>query len=147
VGHQRRLPDRDVGDQPRVGQRGRSPSHCVRQVSVQRQPEPITHDRLMRRGHATGQRHRRRGVENLTDLELVEIGSVGHRRSNPIWPYKYMGIGWQYGSLASNGRTFIERWDTSAALSDEETMLVDTVRAFIDKEVKPSVREVEHARR
>jgi alkylation response protein AidB-like acyl-CoA dehydrogenase len=33
----------------------------------------------------------------------------------------------------------------SAVLSDEETMLVDTVRAFIDKEVKPSVREVEHA--
>ncbi|MDT5077710.1 MAG: hypothetical protein QOJ80_2347 [Mycobacterium sp.] len=30
-------------------------------------------------------------------------------------------------------------------LSDEETMLVDTVRAFIDRDVKPSVREVEHA--
>ncbi|MGO9104247.1 MAG: acyl-CoA dehydrogenase family protein [Mycobacterium sp.] len=33
----------------------------------------------------------------------------------------------------------------SAVLSDEETMLVNTVRAFIDKEVKPSVRDVEHA--
>jgi alkylation response protein AidB-like acyl-CoA dehydrogenase len=30
-------------------------------------------------------------------------------------------------------------------LSDEEAMLVDTVRAFIDREVKPTVREVEHA--
>src|ERR1700739_786606 len=30
-------------------------------------------------------------------------------------------------------------------LSDEETMLVETVRAFIDRDVKPSVREVEHA--
>jgi alkylation response protein AidB-like acyl-CoA dehydrogenase len=31
------------------------------------------------------------------------------------------------------------------ALSDEETMLVDTVRTFIDRDVKPAVREVEHA--
>src|SRR5215211_6263597 len=31
------------------------------------------------------------------------------------------------------------------ALSEEETMLVETVRAFIDREVKPTVRAVEHA--
>ena len=30
-------------------------------------------------------------------------------------------------------------------LDDEETLLVATVRAFVDREVKPSVREVEHA--
>ena len=30
-------------------------------------------------------------------------------------------------------------------LSDEETMLVETVRAFIDRDVKPTVRDVEHA--
>jgi alkylation response protein AidB-like acyl-CoA dehydrogenase len=30
-------------------------------------------------------------------------------------------------------------------LSDEEKMLVETVRAFIDRDVKPAVREVEHA--
>ncbi len=30
-------------------------------------------------------------------------------------------------------------------LSDEEAMLVQTVRTFIDREVKPTVREVEHA--
>lgn len=30
-------------------------------------------------------------------------------------------------------------------LSDEETQLVDTVRTFVDREVKPTVREVEHA--
>jgi alkylation response protein AidB-like acyl-CoA dehydrogenase len=30
-------------------------------------------------------------------------------------------------------------------LSDEEALLVETVRAFIDREVKPTVREVEHA--
>jgi len=32
-----------------------------------------------------------------------------------------------------------------AGLSDEETMLVETVRSFIDREVKPTVRDVEHA--
>src|ERR1700759_876096 len=31
------------------------------------------------------------------------------------------------------------------ALNDEETMLVETVRTFIDRDVKPTVREVEHA--
>jgi alkylation response protein AidB-like acyl-CoA dehydrogenase len=30
-------------------------------------------------------------------------------------------------------------------LNDEENLLVETVRAFIDREVKPTVREVEHA--
>src|ERR1700716_410360 len=30
-------------------------------------------------------------------------------------------------------------------LSDEEAMLVDTVRTFIDRDVKPTVRVVEHA--
>ena len=30
-------------------------------------------------------------------------------------------------------------------MNDEETMLVGTVRAFIDRDVKPTVREVEHA--
>ena len=30
-------------------------------------------------------------------------------------------------------------------LTDEETMLVDTVRTFVDRDVKPTVREVEHA--
>jgi alkylation response protein AidB-like acyl-CoA dehydrogenase len=33
----------------------------------------------------------------------------------------------------------------SSALTDEETLLVETVRAFIDRDVKPTVREVEHA--
>ncbi|WP_396905549.1 acyl-CoA dehydrogenase family protein, partial [Mycolicibacterium phlei] len=32
-----------------------------------------------------------------------------------------------------------------STLTDEETMLVATVREFIDREVKPRVREVEHA--
>ena len=33
----------------------------------------------------------------------------------------------------------------SAGLTDEERILVATVRAFVDKEVRPTVREVEHA--
>jgi len=35
--------------------------------------------------------------------------------------------------------------ERSDALKDEEDMLVGTVRAFIDRDVKPTVREVEHA--
>ncbi|BDB44251.1 MULTISPECIES: acyl-CoA dehydrogenase family protein [Mycobacterium] len=33
----------------------------------------------------------------------------------------------------------------SSALSDEESLLVETVRAFVDRDVKPTVRDVEHA--
>ncbi|MGB2922060.1 MAG: acyl-CoA dehydrogenase family protein [Mycobacterium sp.] len=33
----------------------------------------------------------------------------------------------------------------SAQLNDEEAFLVDTVRMFVDRDVKPTVREVEHA--
>jgi alkylation response protein AidB-like acyl-CoA dehydrogenase len=32
-----------------------------------------------------------------------------------------------------------------AGLSDEETMLVETVREFIDRDVKPTLRKLEHA--
>jgi alkylation response protein AidB-like acyl-CoA dehydrogenase len=37
------------------------------------------------------------------------------------------------------------RRNMAVHLSDEESMLVDTVRTFIDRDVKPSVRDVEHA--
>jgi alkylation response protein AidB-like acyl-CoA dehydrogenase len=33
----------------------------------------------------------------------------------------------------------------SSALTEEERLLVDTVRAFVDRDVKPTVRDVEHA--
>ena len=33
-------------------------------------------------------------------------------------------------------------FSSGSGLTDEETMLVSTVRAFIDRDVKPSVREV-----
>jgi alkylation response protein AidB-like acyl-CoA dehydrogenase len=38
----------------------------------------------------------------------------------------------------------IRRRQDCTQLDDEETMLVETVRAFIDRDVKPTVREVEH---
>jgi alkylation response protein AidB-like acyl-CoA dehydrogenase len=38
----------------------------------------------------------------------------------------------------------LPRRKDSTQLSDEETMLVETVRAFIDRDVKPTVRDVEH---
>ena len=31
------------------------------------------------------------------------------------------------------------------SLTAEETMLIDTVRSFVDRDVKPTVRDVEHA--
>jgi alkylation response protein AidB-like acyl-CoA dehydrogenase len=33
----------------------------------------------------------------------------------------------------------------TSILNDEETMLIDTVRAFVDRDVRPTVRDVEHA--
>jgi alkylation response protein AidB-like acyl-CoA dehydrogenase len=38
----------------------------------------------------------------------------------------------------------VPRRQDSTHLTDEETILVETVRAFIDRDVKPTVREVEH---
>jgi acyl-CoA synthetase (AMP-forming)/AMP-acid ligase II len=38
----------------------------------------------------------------------------------------------------------LPRRQDSTHLNDEETMLVETVRAFIDRDVKPTVREAEH---
>lgn len=35
--------------------------------------------------------------------------------------------------------------DMAVHLSDEESMLVDTVRTFVDRDVRPAVRDVEHA--
>src|ERR1700748_885040 len=35
--------------------------------------------------------------------------------------------------------------DVTSTLTDEENFLVETVRAFIDRDVKPTVRDVEHA--
>jgi alkylation response protein AidB-like acyl-CoA dehydrogenase len=38
-----------------------------------------------------------------------------------------------------------QRREAGHRVNDEEDMLVVTVRAFIDRDVKPGVREVEHA--
>src|ERR1700747_1900088 len=38
----------------------------------------------------------------------------------------------------------LRRRQNPTQLDDEETMLVETVRAFVDRDVKPNVREVEH---
>ena len=38
----------------------------------------------------------------------------------------------------------LPRRQDSTQLSDEEAMLVETVWAFIDRDVKPTVRDVEH---
>ena len=68
------LPDGDVADQCRMRKRGRRPGDRHREVGVQRQPQPVTDDRLVHRGGTGRQRHRRRPVEYLADLEVVEVG-------------------------------------------------------------------------
>ncbi|WP_430332522.1 acyl-CoA dehydrogenase family protein [Rhodococcus sp. ACT016] len=49
--------------------------------------------------------------------------------------------------MYANGRTYVSgtRSRVSGYLNDEEAFLVKTVREFVDREVKPSVQQVEHA--
>src|SRR6185295_11054656 len=71
-------------------------------------------------------------VEYLAYAQVVEVGAarVLAQRS-----HRHMLVSW-------HGRVNIS---LPMELNDEETMLVDTVRAFIERDVKPTVREVEHA--
>ena len=77
----------------RMRERGRRPGDRHREVGVQRQPQPVADDRLVHRRGAGRQRHRRRPVEDLADLEIVEVGPAGlmtaHRHS---LPYEYFAI-------------------------------------------------------
>ena len=70
------------------------------------------------------QGHRGRRVEDLTDLQVVEVGTAHGSRC--------CHLGVQSVNMAVH-------------MNDEEIMLVETVRAFIDRDVKPTVRDVEHA--
>ena len=73
--HQRRLADRHIAHQRRVGQRARNPGDGVGQLGVQRQAQPVAEDRLMGGRHPGCQCHRRRPVEDLTDHQIVEVGA------------------------------------------------------------------------
>ena len=76
-----------------------------------------------RRG-AWRQGHRGRRVEDLTDLQVIEVGTAHGSRC--------CHLGVQSVNMAVH-------------MNAEEIMLVETVRAFVDRDVKPTVREVEHA--
>ncbi len=101
----------------------------------------------MSRGGAGGQRHRGRPVEDLADNQVVEVRAASlatanmavQSHSRPYWCFTQdrVNMAVHFGDLGANL--------VSTALNDEEMMLVETVRAFIDRDVKPSVREVEHA--
>src|SRR6202048_3101829 len=56
----------------------------------------------------------------------------------PLVTTGHAGRLWNRGSIRRAPRV-------SSELNDDEAMLVATVRAFIDRDVKPTVREVEHA--
>ncbi len=76
LGHQRRLPDRDVAHQRRMRQRPRHAGHRGGENGVARQAHPVPQDRLMSGGHPRRQRRRRRPIEHLTHREVVEIGAA-----------------------------------------------------------------------
>ena len=94
--------------------------------------QAIADDRLVRGRGTWGQGHRRRRVEDLADLQVVEVWAARPygRTKSQLLMLALQAYSCQYG------RTYDY---------DEETMLVETVRAFIDRDVKPTVREVEHA--
>lgn len=104
-----------------MGQRRGRPGDHLGQLGVQRQTQPVAEDRLMQCGGAGCQRHRRGRVEHLTDLEFVEVGAARHLE------------------ILTYGEPM------TSPLTDEESILVETVRLFVDREVKPTVRDVEHA--
>ena len=71
------LPDGDIAYQLRMCERRRRTGDRDGEIGIERQPKAVADDRLMHRGGASGQRHRRRPVEGLPDLEVVEVGSAG----------------------------------------------------------------------
>ncbi len=73
---QGRLAVRDVPDQRRIGDR--AAGNGAAQIGVQREPEPVAHDRAMERGESVGQRERGRVGHDLTDLEILEEGTVNY---------------------------------------------------------------------
>ncbi len=73
LGHQRRLPDRHIAHQPRMRQRRRQSGHRAAQIGVQRQPQPVPDDRLVRACQPRRQCHRRRPVEDLPHREIIEV--------------------------------------------------------------------------
>ena len=82
LGRQRRLTYRHIADQGRMRQRPGRTRHCHRQLAVEGQAQSITDDRLMNRGGTGRQSHRRRSVEHLADLQVVE--DMGRSRQ-PCW--------------------------------------------------------------
>ena len=124
LGGQRRLADRDVADQARVRQRRGQAGDRGGQLGVQRQPQPVAEDALVHGGQPGSERHRWRAGEDLSGVHLIEVRPDCHRVPRfAACQHCRMGTG----------------------LNDDEAMLVATVREFVDKEVRPTVREVEHA--
>src|SRR6202022_3369782 len=120
IAHQRRMRQR----------RGRT-RHCRRQFGVQCKAQPVADDRLVHGRRPGRQRHRGRRVEDLAHLQVIEVGAAHNMavqsHNCPCWHCCRIRV------------------NMAVHMTDEETMLVSTVRAFIDRDVKPTVRDVEHA--
>src|SRR4051812_11698484 len=94
----------------------------------------------MHGGRTRGQGHRRCPVEHPPDGEVVEVRTASRLAGDMA--------GQSHDSDADSLVFGVSIWPyimDAMNLSDEEVMLVETVRAFVDRDVKPTVRDVEHA--
>ncbi len=71
LGRQRRLPDRDVADEHRVGEA--ATRDRLRQRRIEREAQAVADDRLMHRGVPVGQRHRRELDVLVADRHLLPV--------------------------------------------------------------------------
>ena len=173
LGHQCGLADCHVADQCRAGELTRHTGDP--HGPVRRPAQTVGGCRLSPDAAAMrGQRHRQGPVEDLADNEVIEVGTAKFNsrvaallptgstsrslRSCPPDPLpgslrpahriRHHQRGRRESQLRSVaapvGPGPVTRW-RNAWIDPDETLLVSTVRAFIDREVKPAVRELEHA--
>ena len=127
LGGQGRLPDRDVADQCGVRQRGGRSGHRVGQRGVQRHrigsPRSTGAPPPRRRSVSS-----RAPVEHLADRQSSKWARPPFRRTKSP---RHAGSSWPVVSICRDmvGHLVLER------RRDEETILVDTVRTFVDRDV------------
>src|SRR6202008_971572 len=114
--------------------------HRRTQVGIQRQTQPVSDDRRMRCGQTRGKSGRRSPVQHLAYRKVVEVGSSLALTRIPVSSHN--ATCWQGVESGVNAGGWLK---VNREHNDEEDMLVATVRAFIDRDVKPTVRQVEHA--
>ena len=111
LGRQRRLADRDVADEHRV--REAAAGDLVGERRVEREAQAVADDRLVQRGVALGERHRRELDVGVADRQLLPVG-----------PADLHGVGGDRGLCAHAGTslsTVRDPRDTGAPEGAERT--------------------------